>query len=467
MTVGEKIQYYRKKLGLSQEELGQKLLVSRQTVSLWEMDKTLPTVDNLLRLKEIFSVSIDDILCEAEPTKEAPKETYVFKFSKEETQKVFKKERFPFIKRAVAFAFCVMVLFVIAAAEAEGSAAVVLLALFFVGVVSHLKAYLAYKKTWKLSEARILNTTYRYDVFEEYFLLNLYRDEELVRTQKIRFEEIEKTKSLGKYLLLQYQGQVHIIKKDTLIADSAFVTFNKTKGCKPEVNRPKAFLRFVSILLFCLSVCSVGGAMLCIEFSTDFAVDGIEKMWMFFLFLPIPIASVAFGFYLKKKGHRYLKNLIVGIIVGVNLCIFGSFSFIFSPIYSHSDEPILNAEQMLDIDIPKHSKIYTNDWESSVQPREHVYYVSRIYFDDADVEEFEKSITKDNKWLTDISNDMIGIVSFFCAYEDNIYCIIYNKDTKEFNKTPRESGTYNFINVSYNADENIMTLVEYEIEYTK
>ena len=39
MTVGEKIQFYRKKIGLSQEELGQKLLVSRRTVSLWELDR--------------------------------------------------------------------------------------------------------------------------------------------------------------------------------------------------------------------------------------------------------------------------------------------------------------------------------------------------------------------------------------------------------------------------------------------
>ena len=85
MTVGEKIQYYRKKIGLSQEGLGQKMLVSRQTVSLWEMDKTLPTVDNLIRLKEIFSVSIDDILSEAEPIEESknePKEAYVFKYNK-------------------------------------------------------------------------------------------------------------------------------------------------------------------------------------------------------------------------------------------------------------------------------------------------------------------------------------------------------------------------------------------------
>ena len=79
MTVGEKIQFYRKKIGLSQEELGQKLLVSRQTVSLWEMGKTLPTVDNLLLLKDIFSVSIDEILSETDPTEDHaphPAESY-------------------------------------------------------------------------------------------------------------------------------------------------------------------------------------------------------------------------------------------------------------------------------------------------------------------------------------------------------------------------------------------------------
>lgn len=58
MTVGERIQMHRKQLGISQEELGQKLLVSRQTISLWEKDQTVPTIDNLIRLKEIFNVSV-------------------------------------------------------------------------------------------------------------------------------------------------------------------------------------------------------------------------------------------------------------------------------------------------------------------------------------------------------------------------------------------------------------------------
>lgn len=62
MTIGESIQKFRKTLELSQEELGQKLNVSRQTISLWEKDQTMPTIDNLMRLKEIFGVSVDKIL---------------------------------------------------------------------------------------------------------------------------------------------------------------------------------------------------------------------------------------------------------------------------------------------------------------------------------------------------------------------------------------------------------------------
>ena len=68
MTIGEKIQKYRKQLGMSQEELGQKLLVSRQTISLWEKDQTVPTIDNLKLLKDIFNVSIDEMLSEKENT---------------------------------------------------------------------------------------------------------------------------------------------------------------------------------------------------------------------------------------------------------------------------------------------------------------------------------------------------------------------------------------------------------------
>lgn len=93
MTVGEKIQTYRKQLGMSQEELGQKLLVSRQTISLWEKDQTVPTIDNLIRLREIFGVSVDEILGfeNIEQKDEIlPNETYQFTFSKEELNEIYR-----------------------------------------------------------------------------------------------------------------------------------------------------------------------------------------------------------------------------------------------------------------------------------------------------------------------------------------------------------------------------------------
>lgn len=62
MSVGESILNLRKSKDMSQEELAEKLCISRQTVSLWETNQTVPTIDNLLRLKDIFGVSVDKIL---------------------------------------------------------------------------------------------------------------------------------------------------------------------------------------------------------------------------------------------------------------------------------------------------------------------------------------------------------------------------------------------------------------------
>ena len=263
MTVGEKIQYYRKKIGLSQEELGQKMLVSRQTVSLWEMDKTLPTVDNLIRLKEIFSVSIDDILSEAEPikgNKNEPNEAYVFKYEKSDLQEVFKKARFPLIKRAIVFTLACIALFVfLAVAGVNDTIIGLLLGYFLVGVISHIKGYFAYSKAWKTSESRILESTYSYEIFEGYFILNISKNEEVTKTLKIYFDDIEKIHSFGNYLVLQIAGQSYIIKKDVLIPESTFITFCNNTPDKVEAKKPKDKLKIISILLFVLSICTIWG----------------------------------------------------------------------------------------------------------------------------------------------------------------------------------------------------------------
>lgn len=62
MTIGEKIMNLRSNLGLSQEELAEKVNVSRQSVSKWEMNQALPQIDKVLLLCELFGITTDTLL---------------------------------------------------------------------------------------------------------------------------------------------------------------------------------------------------------------------------------------------------------------------------------------------------------------------------------------------------------------------------------------------------------------------
>ncbi|HEO3529319.1 TPA: helix-turn-helix transcriptional regulator [Streptococcus agalactiae] len=62
MEIGQQIIRYRKQQALSQEELAEKVYVSRQSISNWENDKTYPDIYSLLLLSQIFQVSLDQLI---------------------------------------------------------------------------------------------------------------------------------------------------------------------------------------------------------------------------------------------------------------------------------------------------------------------------------------------------------------------------------------------------------------------
>lgn len=62
MTLSEKILYLRKKQGMSQENLAEKLQVSRQAVSRWEVGSALPDASNIRQLSRLFGVTADYLL---------------------------------------------------------------------------------------------------------------------------------------------------------------------------------------------------------------------------------------------------------------------------------------------------------------------------------------------------------------------------------------------------------------------
>lgn len=66
MTLGDKIKHARRNCGLSQEQLADRMAVSRSAVAKWETDKGLPDVGNLKILARLLAVSVDYLLDETE-----------------------------------------------------------------------------------------------------------------------------------------------------------------------------------------------------------------------------------------------------------------------------------------------------------------------------------------------------------------------------------------------------------------
>lgn len=79
MTIGEKIYQYRKQKNISQEELGYTLQVSRQTISKWETNQTLPELDKVITLCQLMEISADQLLGNQENTQKKEHEKHLRK----------------------------------------------------------------------------------------------------------------------------------------------------------------------------------------------------------------------------------------------------------------------------------------------------------------------------------------------------------------------------------------------------
>lgn len=70
MNLADRIQYLRKQKGISQEELAEKMLISRQAVSKWESGQSAPDLEKIVMLSDYFEVTTDYLLKGVEPKTE-------------------------------------------------------------------------------------------------------------------------------------------------------------------------------------------------------------------------------------------------------------------------------------------------------------------------------------------------------------------------------------------------------------
>jgi transcriptional regulator with XRE-family HTH domain len=77
MEFNNKLYELRKQKGFSQEELANRLNVSRQTISKWEVGESSPDMEKLVAISELFDISLDELVLDKAVKKEEPSEQIV------------------------------------------------------------------------------------------------------------------------------------------------------------------------------------------------------------------------------------------------------------------------------------------------------------------------------------------------------------------------------------------------------
>ena len=110
MTLSEKLLALRTEKGLSQEDLAEKLEVSRQSVSKWETAQSTPDLDKIIRLADLFGVTVDELVREGERPQppEPPQPQVVFGARGQENQKLTAVQKYGGILEVIGAALAII-----------------------------------------------------------------------------------------------------------------------------------------------------------------------------------------------------------------------------------------------------------------------------------------------------------------------------------------------------------------------
>ena len=333
MSLGEKIQFYRKQKNLSQEQLGEMLFVSRQTVSQWEKDQTTPTIDNLLKLKEIFGVSVDELLSKDTQTvqkniqaQDEPPESITVCYQKDDIRRaVWGANRKRMIPLMVITGVLLIYTVQFLTGQDTGTTGFMLGAFIFVAILTAI-SFVRLRSVIKNGEQQTSDKLFHYDVYENHIEQTVSRDGEIVSTRKIQFSELSDIRQYGNLIVFRYVNQLFILHAADLTENSRFYWFLRSRITEKQKPNRKGSLTAISIILFVLSIASIWIALIVAAAMSSWDPYLFpHNLRIFLAFLPIPVGSIVFGVVTQRKGYAYKKNIVVGIIMAALLLVYGLF----------------------------------------------------------------------------------------------------------------------------------------------
>ena len=231
-------------------------------------------------------------------------------------------------------------------------------------------------------------------------------------------------------------------------------------GLMRETNIRKKILLF----LFIASIAVIFLAATIIE-KMSLGSGDLRYTWIYYLFLPVPIASLSLGLKYKTIGYSCKKNIVGGYICITILLVFGSYKYIFGNYRQYDYKLIYDIGNELLFEFPE-GDIVTNTTNFNIDFYSEINSYSLVYFNESDeLKIFENEVQKSNKWTNVNTSQMRSIEPISIDGTKGNYYLIYIKELKIFNELPKQTGEYNAYYLVYNIDENKLRIYDYSFNY--
>lgn len=247
---------------------------------------------------------------------------------------------------------------------------------------------------------------------------------------------------------------------------------SKIKGIDNSKNIDNTLsISYFMTFLFILTIGSLWGALwsysLIDELNPQHGLNFLKNTWIFWCWLPIPIASIVLGFKYKNKGINCTKNIVGGFIIVFLLLIYGTFCLM--PTFSEDYSKINDYKNYINANIPSNGELDIQNWGTYFDDDKKEYTIITVYYDKEDVSDLVNSIENSSNWFlsTKIKSELkILLPSQFRAKED-LYYSVYNKTTNEYNTIPDESGVYEIYAMRYDKLKKELAIHKYKLIYNK
>ena len=200
----------------------------------------------------------------------------------------------------------------------------------------------------------------------------------------------------------------------------------------------------------------------------DTAVNVVNCNWVLFLFSILPLGGIIFGAVANKRGRKGTANIIVGAIffviclylasLGSEISGFDITALVDEDEYVEADY-IAEAAEKVDFKLPEYEIVYTRSGDNCE------------YFCEAEITgmksaDFCRRLGDSDKWMFGLPTEFVGIIYYFYFDEDD-YFLLYNEDTREFNTFPEKAGSYTFILMTYDEEQNCLLAVEFTTDIVR